>query len=255
VGMPNNRVVEIVIPNHTDADTDAVLVLEPVDPTAIPGLELEPGELEVLAAGITADLCADVDQEFERALRVTVPAHSEIAVRVVVRTDDRTTGTVGFALTDERDGIVVGGVTIVCSNPLYTDTAPSVPPRNPCPLDLVTPLHIVYPDTDPSTPLETPGIILKGGIFDLVAWVRNTTNVPIDNTTLYVEHLGVSGIEIEPRIWHIGTVEPADEFRATWRINSYTSRPAPYEFSLVAESANFDPVRIHTQVVVSENRG
>ena len=64
---------------------------------------------------------------------------------------------------------------------------------------------------------------------------------------VYLEHLGISGIEFEPGSWNIGSMQPKEVFYATWTIKTLGHTVAMHA-SIVATSQQKDPVRLNSSI-------
>ena len=236
----NYRVVDIIVPNRTPHAVEATLEIAPVDPATLEGVAFEADALKVEAYGLTAEMCGDVKTiKTQRHLTRALDPFQEVSVRAIIETDDPPTGKAiaAFQMTDTRAGVVMGGVTIVCTSPRYPSNLPSAPgPANPCPLVLGGGLA-AYPGAD-------PGVIDTRHPQDLVALVENPSRATLNNALIWLEHLDQSGVRWEPRVWYLGTMEPKARFWATFAVDGRGSNPGQWEASFVVASDKFDPVRL-----------
>jgi hypothetical protein len=243
----NYRVVDIIVPNRTPHSVKAALEIASVDPAKLEGVRSEAAALKVRAYGLTAEMCGDAKNiKTQRHLALAVAPFQEVNVRVIIETDDPSTGKAiaAFQMTDTRAGVLTGGVTIVCTSPRYPSDLPPMPgPSNPCPLILGAGLTAIDPGTDPRSPAN-PGIIDTRHPQDLVALVENPSRATLKNALMWLEHMDQSGVRWESRVWHLGAMEHKARFWATFAVDGRGSNPGQWEASFVVASDNFDPVRL-----------
>lgn len=255
--MPlRQRLVDINVPNATAKPVTAILTVEPLDPRDLEGVDFEGCPLTVRRFGLTRDLCGDPRRSRpQKRLSVRLGPFEETTIRVLIETQEPPKGRralAAFRVTDRRGKKVAGGVTVVCTSPPYGTSLPSAPdPANPCPLALAAPLYCVDPGTDPSKTLTPPGTIDPRHPRDLVAVIENTGPDPVRNASVYLEHAGTSGLEVTPRVWHLGDIEPGGHFWATWRVNAAPARTGRHEATFVAQGEPHEPVRLRARFRVS----
>lgn len=235
----------VQVPNPTDAKTVALLRLERSKSTTLLknyGKEMPTRALKVGRAGIALDCCAEGG---ETEIKVALDARSSAEVHVVIEAE--TGGAAGMAvfnLVDQRDGVDVGGVTLVCFDPPPADLPGSVvAPANPCPLVLAKPAYAVLPEADPAKP-ATAVDLASAREIDLVVPVTPSGKSITTDTRIYLEHLGASGAGFAPGTWNAGTLRPGDVFLATWRVTLDAPGLPTLRASVVASSAKTDPVRL-----------
>jgi hypothetical protein len=247
------RVVDITVPNRTSRKVKATLVIAPTDPAKLDGVHLENSKLlEVLAYGLTEDICAKPEAvETKEKFTLQIDAFQDILVRAVIKVQEppkRQHAVAAFHVTDIRDRVVIGGVTIVCSSPEYPANLPAAPdPTNPCPLILAADLTCVDPGADPRSTTSKPGVIDTTKPQDIVVLVENTGPRSLTNTTVHLEHTSGSNVLTVPRVWHVGTIEPGGRFWATWEVDARTAVPGIHEATFVAQSDNYEPVRLRAK--------
>lgn len=254
------RVVDIVVPNRTSRKVKATLAIAPTDPAKLDGVHLEKSQLlKVLAYGLTRDICAKADsvQETEK-LTLQIDAFEDILVRAVIKVQEPSKhqhAVAAFQVSDIRKRNVVGGVTIVCTSPEYPASLPSAPdPANPCPLILAAELTCVDPGADPSSTTGQPSVIDTTKPQDMVVLVENAGPRDLTNTTMHLEHTSNSNVLAIPRVWHLGTIEPGGRFWATWEIDARTAVPGKHEVTFVAQSDNYEPVRLRANFEIRPRR-
>jgi hypothetical protein len=231
----------------------ATLAIAPTDPAKLDGVHLKDSRLlKVLAYGLTTDICAKANAvQTTKKLTVQIEAFQDILVRAVIKVQEpskRQHAVAAFQVTDIRNRVVVGGVTIVCSSPDYPASLPAASdPANPCPLVLAAPLACVDPGADPRSTTGKPGVIDTAKPQDMVVLVENAGQKTITNTTLHLEHTGGSNVLAIPRVWHIGTVEPGGRFWATWEVDARTAVPGKHEATFVAQCDDYEPVRLRAK--------
>lgn len=245
----SHRVVDIIVPNRTSRKAAVTLRITRTDPAQLEGLKLEGGQMEVGRFGLTEDMCSDVSRILLlQELTIQLDPYQDVVVRAVVEIREPTKGrsaVAAFYVTDTRTGGVTGGVTVVCTSPAYPTRLPSAPdPMNLCPLFLATDLFCVDPAIDPGFAGGVPGLIETSRPQDLVALVENSGPKDLTNTTLYLEHTDNSGVNFVPRVWHIGNVNPGGRFWATWAVDARGAQPGKYEATFVAQSDQYEPIRL-----------
>jgi hypothetical protein len=239
---------DIIVPNISNNSVQATLRIAEIDPYQIAGLTLDGKEqLEVSAFGLSEDRCRKVAVD-DRKLSITLSKYTDTVIRAVIETVNPAAGVAAaaaFNVTDERNGALAGGVTIVCTTPPYPNDLPPAPdPDDPCPLALGAALRFVAPSDDPSgQDIYPAGSLTPTQPRDLVARVRNEGQKDIQDTLLYLEHAG-AGLSITPKVWHLGTIEPGGEFWATWTVDAAQAEPGEYEAVFVAQSAGESPTRL-----------
>jgi hypothetical protein len=138
------------------------LEIAPLDPAKLESVNFKGAALKVGTFGLTAEMCGDAKTaKAQRHLTLALDPFQEVSVRAIIETKDPAKGKAiaAFQMTDTRDGVVAGGVTIVCTSPPYPSDLPSaLGPGNPCPLVLGVGLAAVDPGTDPRSSAN-PGVI------------------------------------------------------------------------------------------------
>src|SRR5690242_6474936 len=126
----NHRVVNIIVPNRTPKAVKAALTIAPTDPKKLEGVLYEGSALEVGTYGLTAAMCGDPGKiKVQEKLTISLNPFQEVSVRAIIETHDPSKGNAiaVFQVHDTRNGVVVGGVTIVCTTPEYPSDFPSAP--------------------------------------------------------------------------------------------------------------------------------
>ncbi len=192
-------------------------------------------------------MCGDAKTaKAQRHLTLALDPFQEVSVRAIIETKDPAKGKAiaAFQMTDTRDGVVAGGVTIVCTSPPYPSDLPSaLGPGNPCPLVLGVGLAAVDPGTGPRSSAN-PGVIDTRHPQDVVAMVENLSRATLNNALIWLEHMDQSGVAWKSRVWHLGTMEPKAQFWATFAVDGRGSNPGQWEASFVVAADKFDPVRL-----------
>jgi len=236
------------IPNPTAERVSVQLRLKAakhLDLYGFPG-EIPKDELKVTGAGLTLDECA---KKGEPQLKLRLEPFTSVDVQVIINTtQSNKPGVAGFNLIDRRNGMEAGGVLLVCMNPPFVEPiGQTISTPNPCPAAVVRDLYVILPGDDPSEP-STVRPIQLGDTLELVAQVTNPTGQPLEETQVYLEHIGTSNIEFTPGTWNIGTLQEGDVFYATWQIRMIDLGPAFYETSIVVVSQDHDPVRLNGKI-------
>jgi hypothetical protein len=250
--MPLHRFT-VNVPNPGGSATVARLSLERLPPDRLEGLALElpDGNLEVIGAGITRDPCA---AEGEKELELKLAPHESVDVHVVVDTGAGGAGGAYFDLVDARPQRT-GGVMLACVEPAPAEPAGQiVHAPNPCPVTLAGDPYAVLPGTDPTFP-PTDQRIPLGADLELVAQVTNPGRRRVNEVEVYLEHLGSSDAEFEPRTWSAGTLRHGDVFYASWPFRTSGLRTGAFSACIVVACAGRDTVRLDARLeIVGEGR-
>jgi hypothetical protein len=230
------------IPNPLDKPLLATLRLERVRhggfkvPIDVPD---EP--LDVVRTGLTLDPCK---RSTVRELVVELQPLQSVDVHVIAEVGNSGRGgSAAFHLSDERDGRVVGGVTVVCVNragPEHPGSVVSSP--DPCPVTLAGDAYAVQVGGDPAQAVARS--ITVGTTMELVVPVVNPTAAALPNAQVYLEHLGISDATFRPTTWNLGDFRPGDTFFAAWEVSAHDVAPGVFRASVVALSEKRDPVRL-----------
>jgi hypothetical protein len=231
---------------HNDRD-DAVKVtlrLAEIDLAVLRDLGIgEARRAEVAGAGIVLDPCCrpDTKELGEHEVGVALDGHETQVVRVIV--DLVHPGGPAFAafeLSDERDGTIVGGVTIVAASEPVPDTPPAPDPQRPCPVVLGSPLRTLGPLSPPDD--KGAGSVLgRESREQLVAEVVNPTGDTLEDVVVHLEHLG--GLAFDGPVYNVGTMAPGDRFLCVWEVDNGSGAPDDYPASVVVQAAKYEPVR------------
>lgn len=247
--MTTHRFV-VNVPNPTRSGASVELSLERGDLAALgqPGLDVPATELEVAEASISLEPC----DEGGGKLSVRLKPFTSIDVYVTVRTADPPDPNIGGAaavhLVDRRFGKIAGGVMLVCLDRPHAETPGQlVTTRGTCPAELAD-LSFSDHETDP-TKLRSRTIPANDQ-RTLVAAITNPTSRSLTDVTIYLEHLGLSGAVFTPQAWNAGTLRPSDTFYATWIVGSHDALPGSFDASIVVNSEQRLPVRLHGQLKV-----
>ena len=158
-------------------------------------------------------------------------------------------GAAGVRLVDRRDGRVVGGVTILVLDGVVDATGPETPARNPCPIALAEdPYWLPVGMNAGEAPFVSP---LPAGVnVQLVAWIANPTEQPLEDSVAYLEHLGTNAADFVPITWNLGTLQPGDRFPLRWQVESHPGVYGRWSASIVVASAGTDPVRLRATYAI-----
>jgi hypothetical protein len=209
--------------------------------------------LDVTNSGITLDPCAE---RGKRGLTLKLEPFTSIDVHVVVTTvRSRRPGIAAFHLVDRRGGQDAGGVLLVCAEPPLIEPAGQVVSTpKPCPALLATDLYAVQPGDDPSKSAAAKPIV-AGASMELVAQITNPIAIPLTETQVYLEHLGVSNAEFTPGTWNVGTLVPGAVFYATWQMRTSSWQVGTFDASVMVMAQGTDPVRLNGRITVKgDNR-
>lgn len=238
------------VPNPTRSGASVELSLERGDLAALgqPGLDVPEAELEITEASISLEPCA----EGRGKLGVRLKPFTSIDVYVTVRTadppDPNTGGAAVLHLVDRRVGKIAGGVMLVCPDRPHAETPGQlVTTRGTCPAELAD-LYFSDHETDPTK--RRSRTIPANNQRTLVAAITNPTSRSLTDVTVYLEHLGLSGAVFTPQAWNAGTLQPSDTFYATWTVSSHDALAGSFDASVVVNSKNRLPVRLHGQLKV-----
>lgn len=238
------------VPNPTARSASVQLSLEPASlkDFDLSGHDFPEADLEVIDTGLTLDPCVE---EGKPSLEVKLQPFASIDIHVVVNTaPPKKPGVVGFHLVDRRRGKNVGGVLLVCMDPPFVEpVSQMVSTPNPCPATLATDLYAISPGDDPSKPSNVRPI-RPGATLELVAQITNPTRNSLNDTQVYLEHLGASNMEFAPGTWNVGVLGKGDVFYATWLIRATTWLTGSFEMGIVVVSEGMDPVRLKGKVSI-----
>lgn len=241
----------INVPNPTAKAASVLLTLEAAKNTDLKNLclNMHPETLEVENFFITTDQCA---KEGKQELQTKLDPYASLEVFVVIQTSAVTKpGNVFYNLIDKRGGTVVGGVLLACQEPVIPDGPGTViGTKNPCPAILAADIYLAEADGDPRKPIPKNKIPF-GVSVDIVAAITNPTPKPLSDVVVYLEHLGISGLEFEPGVWNVGTLEPKDVFYATWATKLNPLQNPKFSASVVVTSQRKDPVRLNSSFALN----
>jgi hypothetical protein len=247
--MTTHRFV-VNVPNPTRSGASVELSLERGDLASLgqPGLDVPEAELEIAAASISLEPC----DEGRGKLGVRLKPFTSIDVYVTATTADPPDPNIGGAavlhLVDRRFGKIAGGVMLVCLDGPHAETPGQlVTTRGTCPAELAD-LYFSDHETDPTK--RRSRTIPANDERTLVAAITNPTSRSLTDMTIYLEHLGSSGAVFTPQAWNAGSLQPSDTFYATWTVGSHGALPGSFEASIVVDSKNRLPVRLHGQLKV-----
>lgn len=245
--MTNHRFT-INIPNPTARIASVQLRLELATRQDFEYLprEVPMADLEVIDAGLALEPCAEGGKP---TLKLKLEPFTSIDVQVVVNTaPSHQPGVAGFHLVDRREGKDVGGVFLVCVDPQFVEPVSHVvSTSNPCPAILAGDLYVIRVGDDPSK-LANARSLRPGDSLELVAQIMNPTGKSLNDTQVYLEHLGASNMQFAPGNWNIGTLGKGEVFYATWPIRTTVWQIGSYETSIVVVSQGLDPVRLNGQI-------
>ncbi len=239
----------ISVPNPTERAEAVELELAAVTtPLHGTGLALPEGRLHVEHAGISLDPC---DAAGHRTLQVTLQPFSSVTVTALVTTTPAPTGAATFQLVDRRRKRVVGGVTLVCTDPPLVALPPqAISIVHPCPVTFAANPYAVAANADPSKPPPQPDVTL-GIACDFVAPLINRTKASLHNVQAYLEHLGGSDAAFTPIVWNIGTLAPEEQiFYATWPVRPAGVKTGVFKASVVVSSDRTDPTRLQAPLSI-----
>ena len=239
--MPLHRFT-INVPNPSPKAVVATLRLAPARRGGIlERLDVPRGKLEVLSVGLTRHPCKKGTQ---KRMAVKLGPRESVDIHVLAEVGaTRADGSATFHVTDERNGRVVGGVTVVCvarsgaQHPGSVVAAPGL-----CPVKLARDAYVVRPDADPATP--TGRSIALGTTVELVVPITNPTAAPLPGVAVYLEHLGTSDATFRPTTWNAGDLSPKETFFAAWEVNATGAAAGAFHASVVALSPKHNPVRL-----------
>lgn len=233
------------VPNPTAKATSVLLSLKPEKKADLKHLRLASHQstLEVVNAYLATDLCAT---KGEPELKVKLKPYTSVDVYVIIQTaPSKKPASVFYNLIDQRGTKVVGGVLIACQEPNIPDSPGSlINTKNPCPVKLATDIYIAAVNGDPRKPIPKNKITF-GTSVEIVAPITNPTSKPLKDVVVYLEHLGISGIEFEPGAWNVGTLDSKNVFYATWVTRFNPGQNSIFHASIVVASQGKDPVRLN----------
>ncbi|MCA0458545.1 MAG: hypothetical protein LCI00_31575 [Chloroflexi bacterium] len=248
---PNYRFT-VNVPNLDETPTSVQLRLEEAEKSDLEliQLDLETYGLEVVNTGISLDPFAN---ESDSRLEINLEPRTSVDVYVFINIiSTGQTKWTAFNLIDEREGIIVGGVLLVVTDPPITEVnGQIVPARDPCLATLAQDIYWVNPGDDPSKPDNNSGIPPEKTV-ELIAAITNPTTKPLSGVTVYLEHLGKSNAEYEPGTWNIGTLEADQVFYASWLIHTTAWQSGTFEASIIATSDDTNPIRLNSNFVLGE---
>ena len=263
------RDFRIHIPNPGDGRSTATLTLEPVSEPELDalGYDLPAERLTVRAVRITSNApastlagCLYAFRPFivgivDRLLGRTAPIQRH-PLHIRLEPKSATDINVGFdavgakgvaavRLIDRRDGVVVGGITMLVLAGISDAPPREVASENPCPIVVAQEAYWLALGSEPD---ETPpgGPIPPGFDLQFVVWVTNPTTEILDGAVAYLEHLGGSTVEFTPATFNLGALEPGDRYPLKWRIRSAGGAPGIWRASVVVASSGTSPVRLQT---------
>ena len=179
-GLPHRRIVDVAVPNTTAAPVVALIRIAPSN-VGLDSLRFEEHkDLAVTGYGLSTDPCERAAAaSLPRELKLEVGAYDTVFVRVVVETLDPAgaePARAAFAVTDTRDGRVVGGVTVVAATAPPLDVE-NPTPKNPCPLEIAGGLYTVELGDSPAS--KSPrATVPNDRPRQLVAPITNATESP-----------------------------------------------------------------------------
>jgi hypothetical protein len=178
-----------------------------------------------------------------RPLQVKLGPRSGAEVRVRIDAVGAK-GATAVRVVDRRDGKVVGGVTILVLDGVGDTKIREIPAPNPCRIALAEDPYWLPVGADAGqAPFVGP---LPAGIdVQLVAWIANPTEKPLEDAVAYLEHLGTNEADFVPITWNLGTMQPGDRFPLRWQVESHPGVYGTWSASIVVASAGTDPVRLH----------
>lgn len=247
--MPRH-VFEVNVPNPTARPVRCELRLKRATLKDLAGVM--PGckeTLDIVAAGLSADPCA---KEGKGRMTLTLDAHESRDVTVIIETNASPgPALAGVHLVDRRDGRDVGGVLLVVTDPaVMVGSGLLVPARRPCPAVLSRDVHAIPQGDDPGDPKAAVPIRV-GQPLELVAAVTNPTNTDLEEVTVYLEHLGASGVDFGPGTWNVGRLAAGATFFATWQIMAGPGPARRHPASIVVASKGTEPTRLTGRVIVA----
>jgi hypothetical protein len=241
------------VPNPAANAASVMLTLKAVSKAEIKKLRLDTSlsPLKVTGSFISMDACAE---KGVKELAVKLKPYSSMDVYVTIQTaPSKRPGSVFYNLIDRRGPKTVGGVLLVCqepSMPAYGGVV--VNTKNPCPVVLASDIYITEEDGDLSKPMAKNKIPFNT-VVEIVAPVTNPTSQPLHDVVVYLEHLGISGLEFEAGVWNVGTLEPGDIFYAAWKTKLTSRQHTMLQASVVAGSHRKEPVRLKSTFEMSSN--
>jgi hypothetical protein len=254
--MSTRRLVDIAVPNATDAP--AVVLIRIAHSNRLPG-SLSFGEgspLDVRGFGLTTDRCDPSPcEKLPHEVTLKIGPRDMAFVRVVVETIDPPAGRPAhavFEVTDERQGAIVGGVTVVATTTPPIDTG-DPKPANPCPLVLAGDLYTVELGESPDVKAP-PAVVAADRPRQLVVPITNSSSDHLERAVAYLEHLDTSNVRFDPVTWTLGSMEPGATFWTTWTIDARGAEPGAFEASIVVRDEKHDPIRLRASFRVPDWR-
>lgn len=239
----------INVPNPSEKLAEVMLSLKPasskdISTAVVP--ELVKNKLHILKAGISLDGCGNVSK---KSLKLTLKPFSSIHVYVNVESSlSKKQEVAGLHLVDTRKGKITGGVLLICtSKPLIESPVTVITSPNACSAVLAKGLYGIEVGKAVTKPQFR--VVPSGKEIEMVAQITNPTANPLQNTRVYLEHLGGANAEFDPGIWNIGTLNKGEIFYATWKIRSKTWLRGYFEPSIVVSSQGSEPTRITDRIL------